>query len=125
MSKIRNRPWMKAYHFSELPMIMGTHSVERGRSTEFQQQLSTTMQEMWVEFARDPEKGLAKWGWEAAREDSYHAMVLGRNGVLFQQLGHKSPWNMMSFAGSDGTFGLADNLMQSLRGMLSATKTCF
>lgn len=76
---------MKAYHFAELPMLMGTHEIERGSSTEFQRQLSAVMQDMWVGFARDPEEGLARWGWEAASQGCFSAMVLGKGGILFQQ----------------------------------------
>jgi carboxylesterase type B len=79
---------MKAYHFSELPMLMGTHEIERGPSTDFQRQLSATMQDMWVDFARDPERGLQKqWGWTAVGRENCSAMVLGKDGVLFQQGG--------------------------------------
>lgn len=80
---------MKAYHFSELPMIMGTHEIERGPSSEFQRLLSATMQAVWVDFACDPERGLANWGWKASDQEDSSAMVLGRDGVLFQQ-GDKS-----------------------------------
>lgn len=82
---IEYRPWMKAYHFAELPMLMGTHEIERGSSTEFQRQLSEVMQDMWVDFARDPEEGLARWGWGPASQGCFRAMVLGKNGILFQQ----------------------------------------
>jgi carboxylesterase type B len=81
---------MRAYHFSELPMVMGTHEIERGPSTDFQRQLSGIMQDMWLDFARDPEKGLSeRWGWEPASSRDSEAMVLGREGVLFRQ-GNKS-----------------------------------
>lgn len=76
---------MKAYHFAELPMLMGTHEIERGSSTVFQRQLSEVMQDMWVDFARDPEEGLARWGWEPASQGCFSAMVLGKDGILFQQ----------------------------------------
>lgn len=78
---------MKSYHFCELPIIMGTHEIERGPSSGFQRQLSQAMQEMWVNFANDPEKGLAtRWGWKpASKENGYSPMVLGKQGVLLQQ----------------------------------------
>ena len=84
-SRGENRPWMKAYHFSEMPMIMGTHEIERGPSTTFQRELSTIMQTMLVDFSRDPERGLSKWGWKSASRDDSSPMVLGKDGVLFQQ----------------------------------------
>ncbi|RMZ88736.1 hypothetical protein DV736_g4032, partial [Chaetothyriales sp. CBS 134916] len=37
-------PWMKAYDFSELPTLMGTHEIERRRSADFQRELSAIMQ---------------------------------------------------------------------------------
>lgn len=97
---IERRPWMKAYHFAELPMLMGTHEIERGPSTEFQRQLSEIMQDMWVDFARDPEKGLARWGWEAASRGCFSAMVLGKDEILFQQE-NKSPRDIALISGKE------------------------
>ena len=81
------RPWMKAYHISEVPMIMGTYEIERRQPTDFQRQLSAAMQDMWVAFARDPERGLDKWQWQPASRETLEPMVLGKNGVLLHQEG--------------------------------------
>ena len=84
-SRGKTRLWMKAYHLSEIPMIMGTHEIERGSSTTFQRELSTIMQTMLVDFAHDPERGLSRWGWKPVGRDYSNPMVLGKDGVLFRQ----------------------------------------
>ncbi|KAG8628759.1 hypothetical protein KVT40_002624 [Elsinoe batatas] len=50
-----------AYHSSELPLLFGT-TENLGRSTRFELETSRRMQDLWVEFARDPE-GLRGSGW--------------------------------------------------------------
>lgn len=57
------RPWMGAYHFSELPLLAGTHSLYRSNSTAFEYAVSHKMQSLWREFAFDPANGLAQQGW--------------------------------------------------------------
>ncbi|KAH7111232.1 alpha/beta-hydrolase [Dactylonectria macrodidyma] len=55
---------MGAYHGSELPLLMGTHSLYRGNSTELEWATSAAMQDAWVAFARGGVDGLAKKaGW--------------------------------------------------------------
>lgn len=54
---------MGAYHFSELPLLAGTHPVYRSNSTPFEYAVSEKMQALWRQFAVDPENGLAKEGW--------------------------------------------------------------
>ncbi|KAF4454244.1 hypothetical protein F53441_3244 [Fusarium austroafricanum] len=58
-------PWMGAYHTAELPLIFGTYGID-GPSTEFERQVSERMQDLYVKFASDPARGLAKAGWPAA-----------------------------------------------------------
>ncbi|KAH7303505.1 Alpha/Beta hydrolase protein [Stachybotrys elegans] len=55
-------PWMGAYHTAELPMIMGTHEIQ-GPSGEFERSVSERMQDVYMEFARDPANGPARAGW--------------------------------------------------------------
>jgi carboxylesterase type B len=52
-----------AYHAAELPLIFGTAGQYHGASTPYENLVSTTMQDLWLEFARDPQKGLQRSGW--------------------------------------------------------------
>lgn len=63
-SNISPRPWMGAYHSSELPLLMGTHPDYRGPSTALEYATSHAMQDAWVAFAADPVRGLAGQDWE-------------------------------------------------------------
>lgn len=54
---------MGAYHFAELPLLMGSHDLFRHNSTEHEYQVSYAMQDLWRAFAADPEQGLTKEGW--------------------------------------------------------------
>jgi len=62
-TNISPRPWMGAYHSSELPMLMGTHPDYRGNSTPFEYETSAAFQDAYVAFAADPVNGLAAQGW--------------------------------------------------------------
>ncbi|KAL1890341.1 hypothetical protein Sste5346_008343 [Sporothrix stenoceras] len=52
-SNISPQPWIGASHSAELPLIFGTHWEYRGNSTEFEWQVSATLQELWLSFARN------------------------------------------------------------------------
>jgi len=62
-SNISPRPWMGAYHSSELPMLMGTHPDFRGPSTLLEYATSRAFQDAYVAFAGDPVNGLASENW--------------------------------------------------------------
>ncbi|KAK7918218.1 hypothetical protein PG985_010092 [Apiospora marii] len=65
-TNISPKPFLGAYHESELPLIMGTHPLYRGNSTEFEYQVADLMQDSWVTFvasAGDPAVMSAKVGW--------------------------------------------------------------
>lgn len=82
--------WLGAYHFAEIPLIMGTHSVARGPSTELERTLSETMQDMWLAFGKNGGDGLEKatWNWRPAVStddgDASNVMVFGRDGVVYK-----------------------------------------
>ncbi|KAI8317496.1 Lipase 4 [Colletotrichum sp. SAR11_240] len=57
------RPWMGAYHGSELPMIFGTHADFRGNSTPFEYELSHVMEDALTTFIKDSTAGLDAIGW--------------------------------------------------------------
>ncbi|KAI1307854.1 Alpha/Beta hydrolase protein [Xylaria venustula] len=82
-SNISPVPWLGAYHFSEVPLIMGTHSDYRGKSTAFQYSLSHKMQDLWLAFAKDPQNGLECHGWTPYASNG-KALVFGKNDVLVQ-----------------------------------------
>lgn len=62
---ISPRPWLGAYHTSELPMVFGSFGIE-GPATKFEQRVSEEMQDMYLAFAQDPARGLLKAGWTEA-----------------------------------------------------------
>jgi len=80
-TNISPAPWLGAYHFAELPLIMGTHSNYRSKSTRFETALSTTMQDLWLAFAKDPLHGLANKGW-APYSPNGTALELGKGSSL-------------------------------------------
>ncbi|CAJ2506625.1 Uu.00g078110.m01.CDS01 [Anthostomella pinea] len=53
-SNISPLPWIGAVHSGELPLLFGTHSQYRGNSTEFEWDVSSVMQGLWLAFAEDP-----------------------------------------------------------------------
>ncbi|KAI1497529.1 para-nitrobenzyl esterase [Biscogniauxia marginata] len=61
---ISPRPWMRAYHSSELPLIFGTHWWFRGPSTALEEKISKVWQELYIVFAEEGPDGLRKLGWE-------------------------------------------------------------
>lgn len=74
-SNLSPLPFMGAYHSSELPMIFGTYADVGGAGTPFQKATSEAMQDLWLEFAKDPENGLANAGWP--KYSSGNVEVLG------------------------------------------------
>ncbi|KAI1262740.1 triacylglycerol lipase FGL5 [Xylariaceae sp. FL1019] len=64
-TNISPAPWLGAYHTADLPMVFGTYAIE-GPSTDFEASLSAKMQDLYLEFLKDPENGLEKAGWPKA-----------------------------------------------------------
>ncbi|KAI0547056.1 Alpha/Beta hydrolase protein [Xylaria curta] len=61
-SNISPVPWLGAYHASDLPMVFGTYGLE-GPSSAFEEQVSQKMQDLYLEFIKDPVEGLKRAGW--------------------------------------------------------------
>src|SRR5215469_2896477 len=61
-SNILPRPWEGAYHWSELPLIFGTSGIGRGENTSFELAGSHRIQDLWLAFITDLEKGLEAQG---------------------------------------------------------------
>ncbi|KAJ6549620.1 Alpha/Beta hydrolase protein [Mycena vulgaris] len=53
-----------AYHAAELPLIFGTTGQFHGVATAYEEEVSGKMQDLWLDFARDPERGLVAAGWD-------------------------------------------------------------
>ncbi|KAK4497208.1 hypothetical protein PRZ48_011658 [Zasmidium cellare] len=67
-TNISPRPWMGAYHSSELPLLFGTHPNYRGPSTALEYATSHAMQDAWVAFAKDPVNGLESQDWKVCEK---------------------------------------------------------
>jgi carboxylesterase type B len=75
---------MGAYHFSDLPLVMGTHAEFRGNSTPFEYALSETIQDYWLAFIKDPDHGLTAAGWPEYNTSNKTMLILGEGGKLIQ-----------------------------------------
>ncbi|OJJ46014.1 hypothetical protein ASPZODRAFT_67164 [Penicilliopsis zonata CBS 506.65] len=75
------RPWEKAYHASELPLLFGTYPWYGGSATELQHQVSRRWQDLYLAFLKDPVNALPQMGWPAYEPEG-HALVFGRNGSV-------------------------------------------
>ncbi|KAF9889911.1 hypothetical protein FE257_006783 [Aspergillus nanangensis] len=61
---LRLYPTSGAYHGVDLPMVFGTASKVSGLPSERKEErFAKYMAAAWVAFARDPEEGLARFGW--------------------------------------------------------------
>ncbi len=62
-SDISPRPWLGAYHASELPLVFGTYGTY-GPASDMERAVSENMQDLYLAFARDPHRGLEREaGW--------------------------------------------------------------
>jgi len=70
---------MRAYHFSEVPIVFGTYnsSVFPFAPTAAEVALSSYMQTAWVAFARDPVNGLNSFGWPTYNPSTASLVELG------------------------------------------------
>lgn len=84
-TNISPKPWMGAYHGSELPLLFGTHNLN-GNSTAFEDAVSQTMQDAYVAFASDPENGLteANVEWPAYEGMGGQVRAYAEDGVVTQ-----------------------------------------
>ncbi|TRX91498.1 hypothetical protein FHL15_007503 [Xylaria flabelliformis] len=84
-SNISPVPWLGAYHASDLPMVFGTYGLE-GPSGAFEEQVSRKMQDLYLEFIKDPVEGLKRAGWPpvTGRLQDPNIMALALDGKLEQ-----------------------------------------
>ncbi|KAK7460182.1 acetylcholinesterase [Colletotrichum acutatum] len=67
-SNISPRPWLRAYHSSDMPLIFGTHDWARGPSTPLEEKVARAWQDLYVTFAEDGPDGLRRMGWSDMSE---------------------------------------------------------
>jgi carboxylesterase type B len=67
-TNVSPKPWMGAYHGAELPMVMGTHGIVRGRSTELEVRTSEAMQDVWLSFVASGGRKTGVKGWDGNGE---------------------------------------------------------
>ncbi|KAF2214268.1 hypothetical protein CERZMDRAFT_66369 [Cercospora zeae-maydis SCOH1-5] len=58
-------PWMGAYHSSDLVMFFGTYEDGVGPASPLEVETSETMQDLLLDFVRDPWNGLSNSSWPA------------------------------------------------------------
>ncbi|PVH75488.1 carboxylesterase, partial [Cadophora sp. DSE1049] len=80
-TNVSPKPWMGAYHSSELPMVFGTHELN-GVLGELERSVSERMQDAWVAFAGDMERGLEAMGWEEYEGREGMVREFGAEGVV-------------------------------------------
>lgn len=80
-TNVSPKPWMGAYHSSELPMVFGTHDLN-GESGDFEVAVSEAMQDAYLAFARDGGKGLEELNWEAYEMTERKVREYGITGVV-------------------------------------------
>ncbi|KAL6702930.1 hypothetical protein ACN47E_000772 [Coniothyrium glycines] len=66
-SNISPRAWEGAYHGAELPLVFGSYALKKPKASQLEIDTSHKMQDAWLAFARDPQQGLDKLGWERYR----------------------------------------------------------
>ncbi|KXH27475.1 carboxylesterase [Colletotrichum salicis] len=77
---ISPRPWLRAYHSSDMPLIFGTHDWARGPSTPLEEKVSRAWQDLYVAFGGDGPDKLRKMGWNDMSEGVGIALGGGEKG---------------------------------------------
>ncbi|KAK7216511.1 hypothetical protein V2G26_004514 [Clonostachys chloroleuca] len=85
-SDISPRPWLGAFHGSELPLVFGTYGTE-GPATDLEKETSQRMQDLFLAFMSNPNKGLVDLGWpEISGTTDYDILKLGTDGKVEQMV---------------------------------------
>ncbi|KAK3687790.1 alpha/beta-hydrolase [Podospora appendiculata] len=95
ISSIAPKPWMGAYHSSELPMIFGTYANYRQNlttNTGFEVATSNAMQDAWLAFASNGASGMPGQDWPQYTDSLMSGQVraFGLNGVPAQNVDKKA-----------------------------------
>ena len=83
-SNVSPRPWLSAYHLSDLPPVFGTHGDFRGSSTPEEVAVSESMQNHVFMQMQDPSARLDGVEWPSYKEGD--ALVFGLNGTIVQRV---------------------------------------
>jgi hypothetical protein len=83
-SKISSLNFPGAYHAAELPLIFGTAGNYHGESITYENVVNVKMQDLWLEFANDPQGGLRNVGWSPYGEGE--AMIFGDTETPVRQI---------------------------------------
>jgi carboxylesterase type B len=89
-SNVSPLPWLGAPHTSDLPMAFGTYGEG---ATPLEVQTSTSMQDYFLAFARDPMHGLEKLGWvgfDPTSTDGGRILRFGSDGKAVQTVSGNS-----------------------------------
>jgi acetylcholinesterase len=73
-----------AIHTAELPLLFGTAGEFHGASTPYENVVSAAIQDLWVQFAKDPQGGLAQMNWSSYADGK--AALLGDIGTPVQEM---------------------------------------
>lgn len=95
-SNVSPKPYLGAYHDSDLAMLFGTHSDFRGKSTNFEYEVSESMQDHFLAFMKDPANGPRGLGWVPYSEGQI--LQFGKDDVVVRE---------MSIAAIDGVCSTA------------------
>lgn len=73
-----------AFHAAELPLIFGTAGDYHGASTTYENTVSSTIQNLWLDFAKCPSQGLKDNGWNPYGEGK--AVLISADGIPVQEI---------------------------------------
>lgn len=73
-----------AVHASELPLIFGTQGQYHGPSSAYEDLVSNRIQDLWLNFAKDPKDGLYRQGWGSYGNGK--AVLIGGTGTPVQEI---------------------------------------
>ncbi|KAL4807439.1 Alpha/Beta hydrolase protein [Aspergillus unguis] len=89
------RPWLGAYHSSEIPILFGTYNQTYLPPRPGRDEIETSryIQDAWVSFAKDPEAGLSEYGWPEFSFDDDTLVNLAVHNKPGMVLGSSASWD--------------------------------
>lgn len=87
-TNVSPKPWLGAWHGSELPMLFGTHPLYRGNSTAFEYATSAAMQDAWVALVAGGPAAMDAQNWPVYQGlDDARVREFGKAGVVATDVG--------------------------------------